>query len=50
MNTHSDLLVPAAIIASLYAGAAQATLIDRGGGLIYDDLLNITWLQDETSA
>ena len=26
--------------------AAQATLIDRGGGLIYDDVLDITWLQD----
>jgi len=25
---------------------AGATLIDRGGGLIYDDDLNITWLQD----
>ncbi len=27
-------------------GNAQAALIDRGGGLIYDDVLNITWLQD----
>lgn len=25
---------------------AEATLWDRGGGLIYDDILNITWLQD----
>jgi hypothetical protein len=25
---------------------AIATLIDRGGGLIYDDVLKITWLQD----
>ena len=25
---------------------AGATLIDRGGGLIYDDDLDITWLQD----
>lgn len=24
------------------SGAADATLIDRGGGLIYDDVLNIT--------
>ncbi len=29
-----------------FTGAAQATLIDRGSGLIYDDELNITWLQD----
>jgi hypothetical protein len=31
-------------------GAAQATLIDRGGGLIYDDVLNVTWLQDANYA
>ncbi|ABL01149.1 PEP-CTERM sorting domain-containing protein [Pelobacter propionicus] len=28
------------------ASNAQATLYDRGGGLLYDDVLNITWLQD----
>ena len=28
------------------AGTANAALHDRGGGLIYDDDLNITWLQD----
>ena len=33
-------------IAILVAAPAQATLIDRGGGLIYDDVLDITWLQD----
>lgn len=27
-------------------GSANAALIDRGGGLIYDDVLNVTWLQD----
>lgn len=32
------------------AGTAQAALIDRGGGLIYDDVLNITWLQDANYA
>ncbi len=32
------------------SGAAQATLIDRGGGLIYDDVLNLTWLQDANYA
>jgi len=26
--------------------SAQATLIDRGGGFIYDDVLNITWTQN----
>jgi hypothetical protein len=29
-----------------FSGAAGAGLIDRGGGLIYDDVLKITWLQD----
>jgi PEP-CTERM motif len=30
----------------LFLPAAHATLFDRGGGLIYDSVLNITWLQD----
>lgn len=30
----------------LGVGTSQAGLIDRGGGLIYDDVKNITWLQD----
>ena len=29
---------------------AEATLIDRGGGLIYCDTLDITWLQDASYA
>lgn len=29
---------------------AQAALFDRGGGLIYDDVLNVTWLQDANYA
>lgn len=31
-------------------GTANATLWDRGGGLIYDDVLDITWLQDANYA
>jgi PEP-CTERM motif len=27
-------------------GVSHAALIDRGGGLVYDDVLNVTWLQD----
>lgn len=34
------------VLAVTMAGPANATLIDRGGGLIYDDFLDITWLQD----
>lgn len=37
-------LAAAALLGS--TGAAQATLIDRGGGLIYDTTLNVTWLAD----
>ncbi len=33
-----------------FTGAAQAALHDRGGGLIYDDVLDITWLQDANYA
>jgi len=31
-------------------GIANATLWDRGNGLIYDDVLDITWLQDTSYA
>ena len=31
-------------------GIANATLWDRGGGLLYDDVLNITWLQNANYA
>lgn len=34
----------------LSSGAVQAALNDRGGGLIYDDVLNITWLADANYA
>ena len=39
-----------AIAYSLNAGVAQAALNDRGGGLLYDDVLNVTWLQDANYA
>lgn len=32
------------------SGTAQASLLDRGGGLIYDTELDITWLQDANYA
>lgn len=34
----------------LASNAARATLIDRGGGMIYDTDLNITWLADANYA
>jgi len=30
----------------LITSAAQATLIDRGNGLVYDDVNNISWIKD----
>lgn len=34
------------VIAPLFVTSSPATLIDRGNDLIYDDVLNITWLKD----
>ncbi|HEX5636731.1 MAG TPA: PEP-CTERM sorting domain-containing protein, partial [Gammaproteobacteria bacterium] len=50
MNTRTLLIASALLTASLISGAAQAALYDRGGGLIYDDVLNVTWLQDANYA
>lgn len=44
------LLITALLTGLALSGAARAALIDRGGGLIYDDVLNITWLQDANYA
>jgi hypothetical protein len=44
MNPLRKFAVSAALVVS--ALSAQATLVDRGGGMIYDTELNITWLQD----
>jgi len=43
-------LILALLAGIALSGAARATLIDRGGGMIYDDVLNITWLQDANYA
>ena len=34
------------ITAGLFTTSSQAALYDRGNGMIFDDTLNITWLQD----
>jgi len=47
LNKAALVLVAANVLCS---GVAQAALIDRGGGLVYDDVLNITWLQDANYA
>lgn len=38
--------VAALALAAGVSGTAQAALHDRGGGLIYDDVLDVTWLQN----
>jgi len=40
----------AALVVPFAATVSSADLHDRGGGLIYDDVLNITWLQDASYA
>lgn len=35
------------LLALVFISSAEATLIDRGNGLIYDTVLNITWTQNE---
>lgn len=39
-----------ALLGALSSGAAQAALHDRGGGLLYDDVLDVTWLADANFA
>jgi hypothetical protein len=41
----------AVLVAGLgFTGSSSASLFDRGGGLLYDDVLNVTWLQDANYA
>jgi hypothetical protein len=35
-----------ATLLGMFTGTANAALFDRGNGMIYDDVLNITWLQN----
>ena len=47
---HRKHLLILALVASLTTNSAQALLIDRGNGLLYDNVLNVTWLQDANYA
>jgi hypothetical protein len=40
------VLIMSICVVLISLGSARATLIDRGGGMVYDDVLDITWLQD----
>jgi hypothetical protein len=46
MLKKSRIVLSALALVGLGCGTANATLIDRGGGLIYDTVLNVTWMQD----
>ena len=51
MNITKQKIFPLLMVAGItLSGASQAALIDRGNGLIYDDVLDITWLQDANYA
>ena len=50
MLNKKKIIIALATAGLLTAGAAQAALVDRGGGMLYDDVLNITWLQDANYA
>ena len=49
MKKYQQIIVGMTILSSLTV-TAQASLFDRGNGMIYDDTLNITWLQDANLA
>ena len=50
MNSMKKVVLALATAGLLSSGAAQAALVDRGGGLLYDTVLNVTWLQDANYA
>ncbi len=43
-------VVGALVLCGFTVGPAQAALENRGGGMIYDTVLNVTWLQDANYA
>ncbi len=51
MSTISNVVAGACVAAlCLPLPQAQAALVDRGGGMLYDTVLNVTWLQDANYA
>jgi len=50
-NPMNRMLKTLSLAATLiFTHAAQGALHDRGGGLLYDDVLDVTWLQDANYA
>lgn len=51
MSIFSRTVLTSTLVLSIgFAESSSAALYDRGGGLIYDDTQNITWLQDANYA
>jgi len=50
MGILEKVLTGLAMAGVMCGGAAQAELIERGNGMLYDSVLNITWLQDANYA
>lgn len=51
MNPHlNSISILACVVAVFSTNLAQADFINRGGGMIYDDVLDVTWLQDSNYA
>jgi len=50
MKSQKTLLALALLASAAVTGTAQASLLDRGNGLLYDTVLNVTWLQDANYA
>jgi len=46
MSKTKNLILSSLALFALGTGTSQAMLIDRGGGMIYDTDLNVTWMQD----
>ncbi len=50
MKSQKTLLALALLASAAVTDTAQASLLDRGNGLLYDDVLKVTWLQDANYA
>ncbi len=50
MKQQKTLLALALIASAAVSGTAQASLFDRGNGLIYDTDLNVNWLANANLA
>ena len=46
MGQRNSISIALATILGLTSTISHAALVNRGGGLIYDTVLNITWMQN----